>query len=150
MTARKKEPHFTTENNKKIIYVCRNTAPSIDSKDLPTLLQWLKKQPKDRDSTVLYPVFLVFFANTFPSHTLCTAQFRARLNSTGVSYENLVDVIETGVEENSQFYVRVQNNGTGAFELITAEDTQQYGKTTARWIGNETPYLGVELHYETF
>lgn len=124
-----------------------NSSSSFDSKSLPTLLQWLKKQGSDRDANRLYLVRLIFFDGGFGNHTLCTEEFRARLSNRSVSYDNLSKAIMGAEDENAQLYIAVPADSKGAFKLVQT-DSGEHQFTHTRWIGTEDPYIGVELLYE--
>jgi len=142
-----------SEAEKKSVVVIatqKSASSSNDHRSLPTLLQWVKKQPMDRNESILYPVNLVFFAGAYPSHTLVTEIFRARLQQSQITYSGLCDVIQEVEKNNRQLYVKVSAGTSGDFELIAASDELQYTHTGLRWIGSDDPYVGVALEYNSF
>lgn len=147
-SARKLNP----EERKNVVVIAaqKSSAVNDDHRSLPTLLQWVKKQPQDRSGEILYPVKLVFFAGVYPSHTLVTELFRARLNQSIVPYLSLVKAIQNAEETNMQLYCRVASGTSGDFEIVSANDEAQFNHTALRWIGSDDPFIGVALEYSTF
>ena len=120
---------------------------TFDHKQLPTLLQWLKKQPKDRDCNALYLVKLCFFDGGFGNHTLVTEQFRARLSCNALSYEALSSEFSLAEQCNEQVYIQVDSGNSGNF-AVTIASNPAYKTTRLRWFGGDDPYTGVEFQYD--
>lgn len=145
-SARKANPE--EKKSVRVVAVQSNVRNTDDHKSLPTLLQWVRKQPLDRDANILYPVNLIFFSGAYPSHTLVTDVFRARLNQSVMAYVDLVNVLQEIDALNHEMYLRVSGNHSGDFEIIVAHDQERNEQTKLRWIGSSDPFTGCAINYE--